>query len=109
VAGDWDATGTSKIGLFRPSTGEWFLDRNGNGIWDGCNVDQCVTTFGQPGDLPVAGDWDATGTSKIGLFRAATGDWFLDFNGNGQWDGCGVDKCVTSFGQEGDLPVAGKW
>src|SRR5256885_1446450 len=84
------------------------LERSGNGIWDGCNVDQCVTTFGQPDDLPVAGDWDATGTSKIGLFRAATGDWFLDFNGNGQWDGCGVDKCVTSFGQEGDLPVAGK-
>jgi hypothetical protein len=109
LVGDWDATGASKIGLFRPSTGEWFLDRNGNGIWDGCNVDQCVTTFGQPGDLPVAGDWDATGTSKIGLFRAATGDWFLDFNGNGQWDGCGVDKCITSFGQEGDLPVAGKW
>ena len=109
MVGDWDATGASKIGLFRPSTGEWFLDRNGNGIWDGCSVDQCVTAFGQPGDLPVVGDWDATGTSKSGLFRPATGDWFLDFNGNGQWDGCGVDKCITSFGQEGDLPVAGKW
>jgi len=109
VAGDWDATGTSKIGLFRPSTGEWLLDRNGNGMWDGCNVDQCITAFGQPGDLPVVGDWDATGTSKIGLFRPATGDWFLDLNGNGQWDGCSVDKCITSFGQEDDLPVAGKW
>ncbi|HEY2923209.1 MAG TPA: InlB B-repeat-containing protein [Candidatus Binatia bacterium] len=109
VVGDWDATGTSKIGLFRPSTGEWFLDLNGNGIWDGCNVDQCIAAFGQPGDLPIAGDWDAAGTSKIGLFRPATGDWFLDLNGNGQWDGCSVDKCITSFGQEGDLPVAGKW
>ncbi len=109
VAGDWDAAGTSKIGLFRPSTGEWFLDRNGNGIWDGCNVDQCVTAFGQPGDLPVAGDWDATGSTKIGVFRPKTGDWFLDLNGNGQWDGCNVDKCLSGFGQEGDLPVAGRW
>src|SRR6266542_3634099 len=109
VAGDWDAAGTSKIGLFRPSTGEWFLDRNGNGIWDGCNVDQCVTAFGQPGDLPVAGDWDATGSTKIGVFRPKTGDWFLDLNGNGQWDGCNVDKCLSGFGQERDLPVAGRW
>jgi hypothetical protein len=109
VAGDWDASGISKIGLFRPSTGEWFLDINGNGIWDGCNVDQCIATFGQSGDLPVAGDWDATGSSKIGVFRSATGEWFLDMNGNGKWNGVTMDKYISGFGQAGDLPVAGKW
>ena len=25
-----------KIGVFRPSTGEWFFDINGNGSFDGC-------------------------------------------------------------------------
>jgi List-Bact-rpt repeat protein len=25
----------TKIGVFRPSTGEWFLDRSGTGQWDG--------------------------------------------------------------------------
>jgi hypothetical protein len=109
AVGDWDATGTSKVGLFRPGSGEWFLDLNGNGQWDGCNVDKCVSGFGQEGDLPVAGDWDATGSSKIGVFRAATSEWFLDLNGNGQWDGASVDKHITGFGQMGDLPVAGKW
>jgi hypothetical protein len=109
VTGDWDASGISKIGLFRPSTGEWFLDVNGNGIWDGCNIDQCIASFGQPEDLAVAGDWDATGSSKIGLFRPATGEWFLDVNGNGQWDGASVDKHISGFGQAGDSPVAGKW
>jgi hypothetical protein len=109
VIGDWDATGTSKIGVFRPGTGEWFIDVNGNGRLDGCNVDKCVTGFGQTGDLPVAGDWNATGSSKIGLFRPTTGEWFLDMNGNGQWDGCNIDKCVTGFGQSGDLPVVGRW
>jgi hypothetical protein len=109
VSGDWDGAGISKIGIFRPSTGEWFLDRNGNGRWDGCNLDQCISGFGQQDDRPVAGDWNATGSSKIGLFRPHTGEWFLDANGNGHWDGGNVDNYVSGFGQTGDLPVAGKW
>ena len=29
-------------------------------------------------------------------------------NGNGGFDGCSIDACI-SFGQQGDLPVVGKW
>ena len=39
----------TKIGVFRPDTGEWFLDRTGNGQWDGCALDTCISLFGQPG------------------------------------------------------------
>jgi hypothetical protein len=109
VTGDWDGNGTTQPGLFRPATGEWFLDYNGNRAWDGCKKDRCLSSFGTAADLPVSGDWNGTGTSKIGVFRPSTGEWFLDFNGNGQWDGCGVDLCVTNFGQAGDFPVVGKW
>jgi Divergent InlB B-repeat domain len=109
VIGDWAGTGISNVGVFRPSTGEWLLDRNGNGRWDGCNLDQCISGFGQQGDRPVAGDWNATGSSKIGVFRPHTGEWFLDINGNGHWDEVNVDRYIVNFGQEGDLPVAGKW
>jgi hypothetical protein len=38
-------------------------------------------------------------TTKIGVFRPDTGEWFLDHTGNGQWDDCGVDVCISSFGQ----------
>ena len=109
VAGDWTGRGTTQLGLFRPSTGQWFLDRNANRTWNGCNKDRCISSFGQPGDVPITGDWNGTGISKIGLFRPATSEWLLDLNGNDVWDGCNVDKCVTAFGQAGDLPVAGKW
>ena len=158
VVGDWDGTGITKIGVFRPSTGKWFIDRNSNGLWDGCQVDACgrfggalfplvgdwdgtgitrigvfdptrllwkldldgdmqwdnrvdllLGPFGNPGDLPVVGDWDGTGITRIGVFRPSTGEWFIDRNGNGLWDGCRVDGCLGSFGQEGDLPVVGKW
>jgi hypothetical protein len=97
-----------QIGVFRPETGEWFLDRNGNGQWDGCAVDICISSFGQPGDLPAIGNWSGGATSSIGTFDSITGIWQLDRNGNGQWDGCAVDICVSSFGQPGDLPVTRK-
>jgi hypothetical protein len=109
LVGDWIGSGTKHIGIFRPSTGEWFLDVNGNGQWDGCRIDKCIEHFGVGGDLPVAGDWNGTGEVRIGVFRPSTGEWFLDMNGNGKFDGCVVDACPGPFGQPGDLPVVGKW
>jgi hypothetical protein len=53
VIGDWNGTGISKIGIFRPATGEWFLDANGNGNWN--NV--LRFSYGEPGDVPVVGKW----------------------------------------------------
>jgi hypothetical protein len=43
------------MGIFRPSTGMWYLTLNGNGKLDSCSVGACLGTFGQPGDLPVVG------------------------------------------------------
>ena len=91
------------IGIFR--SGLWALDLNGNGTWDGIPPDQAIF-FGIPGDVPVAGDWNGTGTSKIGIFR--DGLWALDLNGNGAWDGVPPDQ-ATFFGIPGDVPVVGDW
>ncbi|MET0501933.1 MAG: fibronectin type III domain-containing protein [Candidatus Binatia bacterium] len=109
VVGDWNSTGTDEIGVFQPGTGQWLLDHNGNGKWDGCHRDKCLGPFGVQDDLPVVGDWDGAGKVRIGVFRPSTGQWLLDMNGSGKWDGCTIDTCIDSFGQEGDLPVVGKW
>jgi List-Bact-rpt repeat protein len=110
VAGDWDGIGTAKIGRFSPSTGNWFLDLNGDGKWKNCNFEKCVRSFGAVGDRPVVGNWTGIGAAKIGLYRPATGEWFLDLNGNGKWDDCGTDGCAQFIGrQQGDLPVVGLW
>jgi hypothetical protein len=105
VIGDWTGDGRSKIGIYRK--GMWYLDRNGNGLWEGCGTDLCVGPFGgYDMDIPIVGDWTNTGISKIGIFR--NGEWYLDFNGNGQWDDCTVgkpDRCAIPFGGEGDYPV----
>ena len=108
VVGDWKGAGDSQLGLFRPSTGEWFLDYNGNKSWNGCSKERCMS-FGAPGDQPATGDWNGSGTSKIGVFRPSTSVWYLDYNGNGIWDGCGIDVCAVNFGAPGDIAVVGKW
>ena len=101
------ATGSYGIGVFRG--GEWFVDININGVWNGCTVDACYA-FGLPSDQPIMGDWNGDGKKKIGVKRGS--QWYLDFNGNGRWDGCGTtpdtDRCYT-FGFPSDIPVAGNW
>jgi subtilisin len=102
------SVGDAIIGVFRPSTGRWYIDLDGNGTWSGCGPDGCWGIFGSRGDLPVAGEWDGNGKSRIGVFRSRTGMWYLD-TGNGIWDGCETDLCIGHFGSSGDLPVAGDW
>ena len=107
VTGDWNGDGTTKIGVFRPSIGWWFLDYNGNGQWDGCTTDRCYN-FGISEDTPVTGDWDGDGKTEIGVFRKSIGWWFLDYNGDGTWSGCSADRCYN-FGISEDTPVTGDW
>jgi hypothetical protein len=109
VAGDWRGRGATKLGFFRPSTGEWFLDRNNNRSWNGCKRDLCISSFGAPGDIPVTGDWVGSGVSHIGVFRPSSGEWFLDLNGNGAWDGPVIDRHIAGYGHSDDIPISGKW
>ena len=73
VVGDWNGSGTTKIGVFR--NGMWYLDTNGNNTWN-AGVDAAIP-FGMAGDIPVVGDWNGSGTTKIGVFR--NGIWYLRY------------------------------
>ena len=106
VAGDWTGDGKSKLGIYR--SGQWFFDKNNNGVWDGCGIDTCIDAFGGlKDDIPVIGDWNQGGKDKIGIYRK--GQWLLDLNGNGVWDGCEIDFCSAPFGGlHGDLPIVAR-
>src|SRR6266545_887262 len=101
VVGDWNGDGLTKVGVFRD--GLWILDYNGNGQWDGPDIDRAFG-LGQPGDRPVVGDWNGDHRTKAGVFR--NGFWLLDYNGNCAWD---VNDRVFGFGMAGDTPVVGDW
>jgi len=106
VVGDWNGDGTDKIGIYR--NGKWILDKNGNGLLEDCQVDLCIENFGgSSGDIPVVGDWNGDGKDKIGIYRA--GQWLLDYNGDGAWDGCDSDFCIDALGgSRGDVPVVAR-
>ena len=121
VSGDWAGRGVASIGVYRPSTGMWYLDWNGNGIWDpGANGDvqyqfggvQPTGTPGQPGyvpgDVPVVGSWYGAGQDCIGVFRWGH-TWVIDLNCNGTWDGTRFDAQFEFGGAPGDVPIVGRW
>ncbi|PQO41765.1 SdrD B-like domain-containing protein [Blastopirellula marina] len=60
--------------------------------------------FGSKNAIPVAGDFDGDGVSELGVF--IDGHWFIDLNGNGQWDD---EDMYAKLGHDGDQPVVGDW
>jgi protocatechuate 3,4-dioxygenase beta subunit len=66
VTGDWDGTGKTKIGVF--ADGIWFLDLNGDGVWDKGDL---WLKLGKKADQPVAGDWNGDGKTDIGIYGPA--------------------------------------
>ncbi|HWE50288.1 MAG TPA: SBBP repeat-containing protein [Bryobacteraceae bacterium] len=103
VVGDWTGTGHIALGLYRQ--GSFILDLSGHltGVPTGLN-DVTYTGFGLSSDIPVAADWNGSGTTKVGVFR--NGSWLVDYNGDGLFNGS--DRTYT-YGQAGDLPVVGDW
>jgi hypothetical protein len=96
-----------KIGVFYD--GYWFLDLNMSWAWDGEPADK-IAYFGVglSGAVPVVGDWNGSGTTKIGVYQ--NGYRYLDVNSNSQWEGEPTDQFgVFGSGLSGAIPVTGKW
>ena len=66
VTGDFNGDGVSDVGVFHD--GHWYLDLNGNGVWDEGDL---WAKLGTEGDLPVTGDWDGDGKTDIGIYGPA--------------------------------------
>jgi hypothetical protein len=124
-SGDYDGDGTSDIGIFRQSNGQWtvrYLTR---------------VIFGGSGDLPVNGDYDGDGSTDIGIFRPSSIMWSIrnitrvyfggadDFVLPGDYAGDGTSRPAVFrpaggfwviyaltreyFGGAADLPVPGDY
>lgn len=66
VVGDFNGDGISEIAIFK--AGQWFIDINGNGVWDEGDL---WAKLGHENDRPVVGDWDGDGKDDIGVFGPA--------------------------------------
>ena len=82
------------VGAVDPATGQWhLLDESGAAT---------SFVFGNPGDLPMMGDWDGDGIDTPGLYRQSDGFVYLR-NSNNQ----GIADVRFFFGNPGDVPLAG--
>ncbi len=66
---DYDGDGRSDISIFRPSNGQWWLNKTTEGV----NVFQ----FGTSTDKLVPGDYTGDGKTDVAFWRPSTGEWFV--------------------------------
>ena len=65
---DFDGDNKADIGIFRPSTGDWWRINSTNSTVDSIH-------FGATGDIPAAADYDGDGKADISVFRPSDGTW----------------------------------
>ncbi len=112
IIGDWNGDGKDEIGVFRIESdgrGLFSLDYNGNRQWDS-GIDKTYY-FGTRGDIPVAGKWNNSSNSYIGVYRPSTFTFYLDWDGNYQWSSSS-DKSYAfrPTGASTNLvPIVGNW
>ncbi|HEY8562336.1 MAG TPA: FG-GAP-like repeat-containing protein [Pyrinomonadaceae bacterium] len=88
---DFDGDGKTDIGIYRPSVGEWWLNRS--------STSQTVAAqFGVGTDKVVSGDYTGDGKTDIAFWRPSTGYWFILRSEDGSF-------YSFPFGMAGDVPA----
>ncbi|MFZ1700672.1 MAG: M36 family metallopeptidase [Pyrinomonadaceae bacterium] len=88
---DFDGDGRTDLSIFRPSDGNWWLNRSTDGL--------TVVNFGLSGDIPTPADFDGDGKADIAVWRPSSGVWYRINSGNGTFS-------AEAFGQTDDIPQA---
>lgn len=115
LVGDWNGDSRDEIGFYRPRNQLVYLDRNGNGEWDGLLVDQRLGPYGIAGDQPLVGDWDGDGDDQIGVYRTGSKQFIRDLDGDGVLEageaapGPGPLPSGSVPFNSDDQPVIGDW
>ena len=102
--GDWDCDGDDTPGLFRRSDAFAYL-RNSNSQG---NADRQFF-FGNPSDVPLAGDFNGTGCDTVSMYRPSTQQFFIVNALGKNGGGLGAAEFSFVFGNPGDKPVVGDW
>ncbi|MBK8809318.1 MAG: VCBS repeat-containing protein [Acidobacteria bacterium] len=88
---DFDGDDKSDISVFRPSNGQWWLNRSLAGL--------IVHTFGNSTDILTPADFTGDGVTDVAVFRPLDGSWYVlrseDFT-----------YFSFPFGTAGDIPLA---
>jgi murein DD-endopeptidase MepM/ murein hydrolase activator NlpD len=87
---DFDGDGKTDISIFRPSVGEWWINKSGGGTY--------AAQFGTSTDKLVPEDYTGDGKTDIAVWRASTGEWLILRSEDGSY-------YSFPFGTNGDIPA----
>ena len=89
---DFDGDGKTDLSVYRPSEGNWYLNRSTQGF--------TAVGFGLTADIPTPGDFDGDHKADVAVWRPSDGNWYRINSGNGQF-------VAIHFGSNGDIPQSG--
>lgn len=100
---DFDGDGKTDVSIFRPTVGEWWINRSSGGV--------SAAQFGTTTDVIAPGDFTGDGKADLAFFRPSTSEWFIARSEDGTFYsfpfGAATDKIVPAdYDGDGRTDVA---
>ena len=96
---DLDGDGKAEIGVYRPSTGQWW------GLTSSTNyTTPAHVSWGASADIPVPGDYDGDGRTDLAVYRPSSGGWYILKSSTNFTASIGY-----TWGASTDIPVPGDY
>jgi len=101
VLADYDGDSHADVGVYRPSTGAWWIMKSSAGFTGSASTP--TFAWGLAEDVPVPADFDGDGKTDPAVYRPSTGTWYVLLSGAGY-----TTSATYAWGLEGDRPLLGR-